>query len=298
MPFIAKLLLALDRRAAGLRQRTMQVDDHRIVYAEGGRGEAVLMLHGFGASQGSWTRMAKALTRRYHVIAPDLPGWGESTRIAGASYAYPEQVERVHRFVQTLKLERFHLAGHSMGGGVAARYAAMYPEQVITLCLLAPHGIREPQDSELRRATMQGRNWLLVSSPDEFETLMRHVFVKRPFAPRPVARYLEQDAMRKYEHNRKIFDDLQQTDPPLLKVLPEIKIPTLVIWGDKDLLIHCSAAEVFQKEIQNARTCVLTDCGHMPLVERGRECAEAYIAFLDDQRKESLLSQEVAAILP
>src|ERR1700682_2785227 len=148
----AKFLLALDRAAAGLRQREIQVDDHRIVYAEGGRGEPVLLLHGFGSTQGSWNRVAKSLTKTYRVIAPDLPGWGSSTRIAAASYAYPDQVERVHRIVQELRLERFHLVGHSMGGGIVARYAAQYPDEVMTLGLIAAHGIIEPRESELRRA--------------------------------------------------------------------------------------------------------------------------------------------------
>jgi pimeloyl-ACP methyl ester carboxylesterase len=284
VPSFAKLLLALDHAAAGLRQREIQVDDHRIVYAEGGRGETVLLVHGFGSDQSCWNRVAKSLTKRFHVVAPDLPGWGSSTRIATASYAYPDQVERVHRIVQELKLDLFHLVGHSMGGGIAARYAARYSDEVITLGLVAAHGIIEPRESELRRAVAErGENWLLVSSPRHFQNLLEHLFVKRPYVPRAVTKYLEQDAIRKCEQNGKIFDDLLRNDPPLIDLLRQIKAPTLVIWGDKDRLIDVSAAEVFKTTIKRAQALILPNCGHMPIIERARECAETYMAFLREQ---------------
>src|SRR5258708_30788421 len=165
MCVIAKLLLALDRSAAGLRQHEIQVDDHRIVYSDGGHGETVLLLHGFGAEWGNWNGMAKFLTKKYRVIVRCLPGWGRSARLTNASYAYPEQVERLHRFVQEMKLTRFHLAGHSMGGGIAARYAARYPNEVSTLALIAAHGLIEPNPCALRRSVERnGANWLLVKS--------------------------------------------------------------------------------------------------------------------------------------
>src|SRR5258708_29028031 len=281
MCVIAKLLLALDRSAAGLRQHEIQVDDHRIVYSDGGHGETVLLLHGFGAESGNWNRMAKFLTKKYRVIVPCLPGWGTSTRLPDASYAYPEQVERVHRFVQEMKLTRFHLVGHSMGGGIAARYAARYHDEVATLGLIAAHGLIEPNASTLRRAVEQhGENWLLVKSPQDFETLMTHLFVKRPYAPRVVVKYLEQDAIRKCEQNRKIFDDLQKNHPPLLDQLAKIQAPALVIWGDHDELVDGSAEEVFKRGIKSAEVLILKNSGHMPLVENPRECADAYLAFL------------------
>ena len=286
MSAIAKLLLALDRAGAGLRQHEIQVDDHRIVYSDGGHGETVLLLHGFGAESGSWNRMAKFLTKSCRVIVPCLPGWGTSTRLPDASYAYPDQVERVHRFVEEMKLTRFHLAGHSMGGGIAARYAARYPDEVATLGLIAAHGLIEPNPCALRRALERGEeNWLLVDSRQDFETLMTHLFVKRPYAPRVVVKYLEEDAIRKCEHNRKIFDDLQKNDPPLVDQLAKIQAAALVLWGDHDELVDVSATDVFRGGIKRCQVLILKNSGHMPLVENPRECADAYMAFLSQQKK-------------
>src|SRR5947209_15402352 len=127
------MLINLERFKAGFRRKSVQLGDHRIVYSEGGKGEPVLLLHGFGASSDNWNRFASRLTKRYRVIAPDLPGWGQSTRIDSASYAYPHQLERLHHFVTQLGLKRFHVVGHSMGGFIASAYAARCPEQVITV---------------------------------------------------------------------------------------------------------------------------------------------------------------------
>jgi abhydrolase domain-containing protein 6 len=284
MSLLASFFLALDRSAAGLRLREIQVDDHKIKYAEGGRGETVLLLHGFGAESGNWNRMAKRLTKRSRVIAPDLPGWGRSTRLEDGSYGYPVQVERIHRLVQKLGLTRFHLMGHSMGGGIAARYAAKYPEEVMTLGLMAAHGLVEPRESAIRRAVAGGENWLLVSSPQDFQRLVDHLFIKRPPAPRAVVKYLVQQAISRCEKNRQIFADMHSTDSPLIDVLPQIKAPTLLIWGDEDMLVDVSAVDVFKEKIPDAKALVLHS-GHMPLVEHGRECAEAYLAFLDKQAK-------------
>jgi pimeloyl-ACP methyl ester carboxylesterase len=92
------------------------VGKHTIVYLEGGRGESVLLLHGFGADKDNWNLFSRYLTKRYHVIAPDLPVFGESSKIWSDQYNISAQVERVHDFVKQLGLKSFHLAGNSMGG--------------------------------------------------------------------------------------------------------------------------------------------------------------------------------------
>jgi pimeloyl-ACP methyl ester carboxylesterase len=151
---LAKALIGFERFISGVRRRTVQVDDHRIVYSEGGRGDTVLLLHGFGASGDSWNRCAASLTKtkKYRVIAPDLPGWGASARREQASYGYPAQLGRIHRLTQELKLDRFHLVGHSMGGFLASAYAAQFRDKVISLGLVCPHGMTEPQPSDLARS--------------------------------------------------------------------------------------------------------------------------------------------------
>jgi abhydrolase domain-containing protein 6 len=285
MANLATMLIDLERFASGLKRHVIQVGDHRIVYSEGGHGEPVVLLHGFGASADSWNRFARALTKRYHVIAPDQPGWGASTRLETASYGYPAQLDRLHQFLSVLGLKRVHLVGHSMGGFISCAYAARYPDEVITLGLIAPHGMAEPEPSELARSVAQGDNWLVASSYPEYNRLLNKVFARRPHAPKAVVRYLAGHAIRNSAKSAKIFAEMQTNDPPLAELLPKIEAPTLIVWGDQDRVLHVSCADLFRKGIKNSELLVQPGIGHMPLIESARECANAWLAFVDKSRQ-------------
>jgi abhydrolase domain-containing protein 6 len=83
-----------ERKAAGLQQKKVRVEDHEIAYLDGGYGETILMLHGFGANKDNWTRFAKFISPSYHVVALDLPGFGESTCLDDVSYTIANQAWR------------------------------------------------------------------------------------------------------------------------------------------------------------------------------------------------------------
>ena len=285
MANLATMLIGLERFTSGLKRHTVQVGDHRVVYSEGGHGEPVMLLHGFGASADSWNRFAKPLTRRYRVIAPDLPGWGASTRLEAASYGYPAQVERVHQLISQLGLGRAHLVGHSMGGFIASAYAARYPDEVITLGLIAPHGMVEPEPSELARDVANGDNWLVATSLPEFDRLLNNVFAKRPYTPKVVLRYLANHTIRNSAKSAKIFAEMQTNDPPLAEQLSHINAPALIVWGDLDRVLHVSCADLFRQGIKNSEVMVLAGSGHMPLVENAGACARAWLAFVDKARQ-------------
>ena len=284
MPNLAAMLIGLERFTAGLRRHSVQVGDHRVAYSEGGKGEPLVLVHGFGASADSWNRMAGRLAKRYRVIIPDLPGWGESTRIESESYAYPQQIERLHQFLGQLGMRRFHLMGHSMGGFIASAYAAQYPDEVITVGLIAPHGMAEPEPSELARSVAAGDNWLVASSEPEFERLLNNVFAKRPYMPRPVLRLLAEHAIRNSAKSATIFTAMQSNEPPLQARLPQIKAPALIIWGGQDRVLHVSSARLFQQGIANSELLLLPGSGHMPLLENARQCADAWLSFQEKTR--------------
>lgn len=282
---LAKFLINLERFASGVKRKSIQLGDHTVLYSEGGKGaETVLMVHGFSASADNWNRMAGKIGKHYRVIAIDLPGWGESTRIDSAKYGYSVQVERLHQFVQNLGLRRLHLIGHSMGGGISARYAANYPEVVITLTLIAPHGIVEPELSDLAQSVGRGDNWLVVTTEAGLDRLLNKAFMKRPYIPGPVIKALAKEVVSRSEKTGKIFSEIQITNPPLVDILGQITAPTLIIWGDQDRLIHVSTAQVFHHGIKNSKLVVLHS-GHMPPVENGPQCAQAWLAFIRKPRE-------------
>jgi abhydrolase domain-containing protein 6 len=285
MANLATMLIGLERFTSGLKRHVVQVGDHRVVYSEGGHGEPVVLVHGFGASADSRNRFAKPLTRRYHVIAPDLPGWGASTRLQSASYGYPAQVERLHQFLSQLKLGRVHLVGHSMGGFISSAYAARYPDQVITLGLIAPHGMAEPEPSELAQSVAKGDNWLVASSHQEFDRLLNNIFAKRPYTPKSVLRYLANHTIRNSAKSSQIFEEMQTNDPLLAERLPKVLAPTLIIWGDQDRVLHVSSAELFRRGIKNSDVMLIPGSGHMPPVENARQCATAWLTFVEKAQR-------------
>jgi pimeloyl-ACP methyl ester carboxylesterase len=137
-----QLLLNVQRVQAGLDRKEIQLADSlRYVYLEGGKGEPLMLLHGFGADKDNFTPVAGYLTKHYRVIIPDLIGFGESTHPVDADYSPPEQAKRLWAFAHALGVTSMHLGGSSMGGHIAMTYAALYPEEVKSLWLLDPGGV-------------------------------------------------------------------------------------------------------------------------------------------------------------
>src|SRR5271157_2710872 len=92
---VFKLVMDIQRRSADLVKKEVQVDDHKIVYLEGGKGETVVLLHGFGAHKDFWTACAKYL-KGYHLVIPDIPGFGECSQVPTDSYDVESQVGRIN----------------------------------------------------------------------------------------------------------------------------------------------------------------------------------------------------------
>lgn len=280
---VFKLALDALRRSAGLVRKEVRVDNHRIVYLEGGKGETVVLLHGFGANKDSWTAFARYL-KGYHLVIPDVPGFGESSRVPADRYDVGNQARRIARFVDVLQLDRFHLAGNSLGGALSATYAANNPERVLTLGLLDTAGTESPHKSGLVMELEKGRNPMLGRSPEDFDKLMAMTFVKMPPIPEPFKKIIAADWGAHAVFNRKIWDDWRPQEFTLAPVLPLIQTPVLIIWGDKDQLTDIGGVSFLEKHLKNHRTVILKDTGHFPMLEKPEETAKAYLSFLKEKR--------------
>jgi pimeloyl-ACP methyl ester carboxylesterase len=281
---LVRLALNLERGAAGLSKRSVVVDDHTVTYLEGGKGETILLVHGFGANKDNWNRFAKYLTPSFHVVAVDLPGFGESTKRPDALYTIGAQVERLDRFAEALSLNAFHLAGNSMGGSISGRYAVRFPEKVLSLGLFDTGGVYHcPRKSELALLLEKGENPLLVDGPEDFDGMVKFAFVKPPWFPGPVKRALAAEWAQSRPFNEKVFREIHEEGSSLEPDLPEIKARTLILWGDTDRLIDVSCTEVLEKGLPNATTVIMKSCGHVPMMERPEEAARHYLAFLQKQ---------------
>lgn len=284
----------VEQQLAGLGSKQLTVGDLSIHYYEGGPADAetVLLVHGFGADKNNWLRFARHLTPHYRVIAIDLPGFGDSDK-PHASYDVGTQAERLATFTEALGIQRLHLVGNSMGGHISALYAARYPERVMSLGLFAPSGIHSPRKSELFSRLEKGEpNPLVVRSTDDFEALLDFVFVEPPTLPRGVRQYLAERATANADHYQAVFEQLVTRYIPLEPELPKIQAPTLLLWGDQDRVLDVSSIEVMQPLLTHASVVVMDHCGHAPMIERPKETAAHYQAFLDAAAPQSEASRQ------
>jgi pimeloyl-ACP methyl ester carboxylesterase len=270
-----------ERKAAGLQEKRVRVGDHEIAYLEGGRGETILMIHGFAANKDNWVRFAKWMSPAYHVVALDLPGFGGSTYLEDASYSMADQAKRVNGFADAVGLRRFHIVGNSMGGHIAGRYTIMFPERVLTLGLIASGGVASPVPSEMARRMAKGEpNPLVAGTVEEFDRLIQFVFSTPPEIPRFVKKLLVEEAQGHKAGNERIFKQIAGERSALEPDLPKIKVRTLVLWGDHDRVLDVSCVQNLETGLPNCTAVIMKDCGHVPMVERPQEAAEHYLAFL------------------
>lgn len=282
-----RLGVAAERQLAGLEAKRVDVDGLEIAYLEGGQGEPLVLLHGFGADKDNWTRVAAELTGDYRVIAPDLPGFGESGRPENGDYRLRPQAERVDAFADELGLTRFYLGGNSMGGAIAGAYAGAHPDRLLGLWLLAPLGVAGAESSELmNRLQSGGDNPLVAGTAEEFYQLMDWVFADPPYIPAPVKEVLAHRAVARQDLYRRIFGQLNESPENgfvLEEVLAGIDVPVLVTWGEEDRLLHVSGARVLAEtdpdDVQVER---MPGVGHLPMMERPAESAAAFRAFTAD----------------
>jgi pimeloyl-ACP methyl ester carboxylesterase len=274
-------LVALNRTMSGLTEKTVTLDAHEIHYLEGGDGEPVVLLHGIFAEKDHWVDFSRQLTGGYRIVVPDLPGFGESSRLAGQRYDYATQTERLKNLLDALGIQRAHLAGNSMGGTIAALFAIRYPERVASVALIgAPHGVRSPQPSKMDRLIDAGKSPLVASTPDEFDEMMSLVFSKRPFLPYPILNDARNGAIRNAESNLRLWRDQLKDRHMLHERIGELHVRTLALWGSNDQVFDASGADVLRSKVKDADVRVVHGIGHLPMMEAPKDMSMIYAGFL------------------
>ncbi len=277
---IAGYMIDMARSKAGLTKKEIKIDDHNIVYLEGGKGPTILLLHGYTANKDNWLSFAAYLTKDYHVVIPDIPGYGESSKIEKDSYDLANQMSRLHEFAQAIDLKKFHVAGNSMGGFFAGTYAVRYPDEIISLGLFDAAGVMSLEKSVVVKMMEKGENPLVVKDSNDWPRIMALVFVNPPSAPYPIRKVMIKTALANRNFYGKALKELGPDFYSLEKELPNIKVPALILWGDQDKVLDVSSVPVFEKGLKNHKTVILKDCGHLPMLEKPQETATQYIDFI------------------
>lgn len=195
------------RRRASLSRQSVRVGDIEWPYLDGGKatGEPVVLVHGFGGDKDNWTLYAPYLTPHHRVICPDLPGFGENDHSVDRDYGMQAQAGRLRGFLDALGIDRCHLAGNSMGGFVALRFALDFPDRLASLTLLDNAGVAGAGISDLQRSIKQGENPLELKTMADVDRLLAFVYRKPPFMPRQFKKLLLDDALANAQVLDKVF---------------------------------------------------------------------------------------------
>ena len=254
---------------------------------EGPRDAPVLMLvHGSNASLHTWQPWVDRLHDRTRIVRFDLPGHGLSGPDPSGDYRTPRQAQIVGAVADKLGLQRFALGGNSMGGGVAARFAAAHSERVAALILVDASGapFRDRGDTPLaiRIANLPVLRDIAASiTPRAMvaDGLDGAVSVKSVMTPAVINRYWE---LLRYPGNRAAtlarfaqgYNSLTPADTA------HLTMPALILWGREDRFIPVASAAWFARALPQARTVIYDGIGHLPMEETPDRSASDVRALL------------------
>mgnify|MGYP001210717309 CR=1 FL=1 len=254
----------------------------RLFYRREGRGEPLLLVHGFGLDHRVWAPQWPALAAAFDVISVDLRGFGRSSLPGAAPYAHHEDL---HALLDALGVERTHLIGHSLGGGIAASFAVAYPQRAGRLVLSAPL-LRGYAGLGALMALLK-RVWQ-IAARDGLDAARAAWLGAELFAPSlatPGGAALLPPVMADYsgwhwQHR----DPETGLEPPLAERLHELLAPTLVLVGTRDLPDFMHMGEALAAQAPNARLDLLPDLGHGASVENPGLFNRLALEFLNHGR--------------
>jgi pimeloyl-ACP methyl ester carboxylesterase len=238
-----------------IQNKTIKLDGLDVHYYIAGQGEPLVAIHGGGGDARTWWRNISELSGKYTVYAPDLPGYGGSQPLNG-KYYIPELSDFVEKFTRTLGLDKFNLVGHSLGGGVALNYALNFPAKIKKLVLVSSLCLGSEIAFWVRffslPAFIRSLGALTIVIFKAIKWLIDHLNPAEyimPLSPASMA----------VGGN---ISNLHRQTLVLEKRLPEVKMPTLLIWGGRDPVVPVKQAYRAAKAIPDCRVEVFKNRGH------------------------------------
>ena len=259
----------------GARSSFIDVGEYRIHYYSLGPadGQVAVLVHGLGGRSEDWGKLAPYLARAgYRVYLPDLPGYGQSDKPTDFSYSIRDEAAVVSGFFDALGLKQVDLGGWSMGGWIVQLVAAEHPERIRKLVLLDSAGLYVKPDWDLKLFT--------PVSPAELEKfdalLMPH--------PPPLPTFVANDILRtSREHAwiiRRAIDAMLTGRDTTDALLPTLKMPVLLVWGDVDQITPLSQGQKMHQLIPQSEMNIIAGCGHLAPNECAGQIGPRMISFL------------------
>ncbi|PKV67328.1 alpha/beta fold hydrolase [Pontibacter ramchanderi] len=265
-----------------------------VAYTDEGKGpETLIFIHGLGSYSPAWNKNVSELSQHYRCIAIDLPGYGKSDK-AGITAGMASYASQVLALMDALQLKQVTLVGHSMGGQIALTAALQAPQRIKYLILAAPAGIETftEQQKQLFKMTVTPES-VQKTTPEQVVANFKVNFHQMPAD----AQYMVDDRLKMTESAA--FGDYSaavagsvaaMVDEPVYEQLPQVQVPTLIIFGAQDALIPNrylnpnlttqAVAETARDRIPNSKLVVLPEAGHFLQYEQANAFNQAIRDFL------------------
>jgi pimeloyl-ACP methyl ester carboxylesterase len=246
-----------------------EVNGHSVAYRYAGEGPPLVLLHGFLCDSRCWRRQLADLSDRFRVVAWDAPGAGSSSDPPD-SFTITDWAKCLAKFLDVIGIERAQILGLSWGGILAQEFYRLYPGRVLALILSDTYAGWKGSLPESACEKRLEKCFLESSLPPE------------DFVPRWVPEFFTEAASHELkEEMSAVVSDFHplgfrlmaksSADTDTTDLLPDIGVPTLVLWGDDDRRSLMNIAEQLRDAIPNAELAVIANAGHVSNMEQPEE---------------------------
>ncbi len=275
-----------------LSPQTIQIKNQTIFYAVRGEGEPLMLIHGYGAGSWVWEKQVEILSRKYRVYALDLIGHGFSDR-PRMEYTPETYILFLRNFMDGLGIERATLVGNSMGGGIAWAVAALFPERVKKLILIncVPPDVLNQVRNESFRTLAAVKDipllpYLVIASRNKSSikgVLQECLSDGRLITPEVLNRQYQ--LIRIKGTIWVLYSTLKNAKKTseMRDLLARIHQPTLLLWGERDLIFPLTVGESLHQAIKGSKFQIIEKSGHIPMWETPEEVNRAIQDFLKDK---------------
>jgi pimeloyl-ACP methyl ester carboxylesterase len=259
---------------SGVENHQVMIAGHRMHYEVEGPvgGPVVVLVHGLGSRAEDWRNLAPYLAKAgFRVYLPDLIGYGRSEKPPDFSYSVRDEAVVVTDFLEALGLNQVSLGGWSMGGAIAQHVAAAHPERVTRLMLFDSAGIFVLPKWDTRLFTPT-----TPAELDQLNTLLMPYPRKVPgFVARDILRVSNQRAWIIHRALATMLTGQDATD----NLLPQLKMPVLIVWGAEDKITPVDQGETMHKLIPQSEFDVIPGCGHLAPEQCSAQIAPKVLEF-------------------
>ena len=274
-----------------MEHKTVNLDGVNVHYVEAGEGPPLVLVHGLGASHVTWYENIQPLADAgFHVLAPDLPGHGDSDKPKSINYDPPAGANLLDSFLDSIDVRRAALVGNSAGGLVSALYALEHPHRVDRLILVAAGGLGREMTWFLRLCSLPVLGEI-VYQPwlQSMGQLNRKMLFHRP--PRSADEvFSELDRVRSLPGSRQatlrsIRSSINywglREQRFILDRLSQLTMPVLTVWGENDLILPVEHASSVRDALPSSLVKIIPECGHWPHMEKADEFNQLLTLFME-----------------